>query len=155
MWIILFANAMLQTKTLILLFTKTLVLFTNRKFYFLLCMYGYAAKNKVSSVRCANLQMKIIDGILSLVWHWSLDCLLTKVVTVQLWTCDTISGTNYQNTFPLHLVKLRNRALKFLVHFSLVCLAKYPKAHEKWSQMGKANLGIHFPPSFRHALEAI
>ena len=38
------------------------------------------------------------------------------------------SGTssNRQNPFPLHLVKLRNRALKFLIHFSLVCQAKYP-----------------------------
>ena len=41
-----------------------------------------------------------------------------------------ISIANRQNPFPLHLVKLRNRALKFLVQFSLVCLAKYPKRHE-------------------------
>ena len=37
---------------------------------------------------------------------------------------------NRQNPFALHLVKLRNRALKFLVHFSLVCLAKYSKSQE-------------------------
>ena len=43
----------------------------------------------------------------------------------------TISVPKRQNPFLLHLVKLRNRALKFLVHFSLVCLGKYPKPHEK------------------------
>ena len=53
-----------------------------------------------------------------------------------IWRCSIkvwkkISGTNHQNPFPLYLVKLRNRALKFLVHFSLVCLGKCPKAHEK------------------------
>ena len=42
-----------------------------------------------------------------------------------------ISVANRENPFLLHLVKLRNSALKFLVHFSLVCLGKYPKAHEK------------------------
>ena len=46
-------------------------------------------------------------------------------------TMITLSVANIQNPFPLHLVKLRNRALKFLVLISLVCLAKYPKAHEK------------------------
>ena len=57
------------------------------------------------------------------------------------------SGTNRQNPFPLYLVKLRNRALKFLVHFSLVCLGKYPKAHEKWSQMEKPIWGSISHPS--------
>ena len=42
-----------------------------------------------------------------------------------------ISVANRQNPFPFLLVKLRNGALKFLVYFSLVCLGKYPKAHEK------------------------
>ena len=65
-----------------------------------------------------------------------------------------ISVAKRQNTVPLYLVKLRNRALKFLVHFSLVCLAKYPKPHEKWLPMGQGIWGVHFP-SFRHALEAI
>ena len=50
------------------------------------------------------------------------------------------SVANNQNPFPLYLVKLRNRALKFLVHFSLVCLGKYPKpmkSDHKWkSQSG-------------------
>ena len=44
---------------------------------------------------------------------------------------NAYQGAKRQNTVPLYLVKLRNRALKFLVHFSLVCLAKYPKPHEK------------------------
>ena len=44
---------------------------------------------------------------------------------------EGISVAKRQNPFPLHLVKLRNRAFKFLVHSSLVCLAKYPKPHEK------------------------
>ena len=42
MWIILFANAVLQTKTIILLCTKSLVLFTNGKFYFLQCSLDQA-----------------------------------------------------------------------------------------------------------------
>ena len=58
-----------------------------------------------------------------------------------------ISGTNRQNPFPLYLVKLRNRALKFLVHFSLVCLGKYPKAHEKWYQTEKPIWGSISHPS--------
>ena len=57
-----------------------------------------------------------------------------------------ISVANIQNPFPLHLVKLRNRALKFLVLISLVCLEKYPKAHEKWSQMEKPIWGSIFHP---------
>ena len=63
------------------------------------------------------------------------------------WATYGISGAKRQNTFPLILVKLRNRALKFLVHFSLVCLGKYPKAHEKWSQMEKPIWGSIFHPS--------
>ena len=59
----------------------------------------------------------------------------------------TKSVANRQNPFSLHLVKLRNRALKFLVHFSLVCLGKYPKAHEKWSQMEKPIWGSISHPS--------
>ena len=43
----------------------------------------------------------------------------TEKVTEKAWL-----RRNRQNPFALHLVKLRNRALKFLVHFSLVCLAK-------------------------------
>ena len=58
-----------------------------------------------------------------------------------------ISGTNPQNPFPLYLVKLRNRALKFLVHFSLVCLGKYPKPHEKWLPMGQGIWGSISHPS--------
>ena len=47
----------------------------------------------------------------------------------------------------MHLVKLRKRALKFLAHFSLVCLGKCPKAYEKWSQMEKLIWGYIFHPS--------
>ena len=57
-----------------------------------------------------------------------------------------ISVANRQNPFPFLLVKLRNGALKFLVYFSLVCLGKYPKVHEKWSQMGKPIWGSIFHP---------
>ena len=64
-----------------------------------------------------------------------------------MWTFIFISVANSQNPFSLHLVKLRNRALKFLVHFSLVCLGKCPKAHEKWSQMEKPIWGSIFHPS--------
>ena len=60
---------------------------------------------------------------------------------------DSNSVANRQNPFPLHLVKLRNRALKFLVHFSLVCLAKYPKPHEKWLPMGQGIWGSISHPS--------
>ena len=58
-----------------------------------------------------------------------------------------ISVANIQNPFSVHLVKLRKRALKFLAHFSLVCLGKCPKAHEKWSQMEKLIWGYIFHPS--------
>ena len=58
-----------------------------------------------------------------------------------------ISVANIQNPFSVHLVKLRKRALKFLAHFSLVCLGKCPKAYEKWSQMEKLIWGYIFHPS--------
>ena len=64
-----------------------------------------------------------------------------------MWTFIFISVANSQNPFSLHLVKLRNRALKFLVHFSLVCLGKCPKAYEKWSQIEKRIWGSIFHPS--------
>ena len=52
-----------------------------------------------------------------------------------------MSVANRQNPFPLFLVKLRNRALKFLVHFSLVWLAKYPKPHGSDFQWGRGSGG--------------
>ena len=61
--------------------------------------------------------------------------------------CIFISVANIQNPFSVHLVKLRKRALKFLAHFSLVCLGKCPKAYEKWSQMEKLIWGYIFHPS--------
>ena len=68
----------------------------------------------------------------------------TRMVIISLF----ISVPKRQNPFPLLLVKLRNRALKFLVHFSLVCLvAKYPKRHEKWLPMGQGIWGSIFHPS--------
>ena len=61
-----------------------------------------------------------------------------------------ISVPKRQNLFPFVLVKLRNRALIFLVHFSLVCLGnRIPKPMKMPN--GAGNLGVHFP-SFRHAL---
>ena len=55
--------------------------------------------------------------------------------TVDLGLSMVIQGVNShisteKSTPPPLLV-----ALKFLVHFSLVCQGKHPKAHEKWSQM--------------------
>ena len=42
-----------------------------------------------------------------------------------------ISVPKHQNTVPLLLVKLRYRALKFLVHFNLVLGTKVPQMHSK------------------------
>ena len=88
-----------------------------------------------------------------IVWSQSKCCFtclwsqLDLVVFKNSKNYSTISVANRQNPFPLHLVKLRNRALKFLVHFSLVCLGKCPKAHEKWSQMEKPIWGSISQPS--------
>ena len=59
----------------------------------------------------------------------------------------TISVPKRQNPLPLLLVKLRNRALKFLVHFSLVCLGECPKLHEKWLPIGQGIWGSISHPS--------
>ena len=62
MWIILFANAMLQTKTIILLFT-------NRKFYFLQCIpYSFVA-TKI----CLKL---LIESLKPIIWHFTLQVIL-------------------------------------------------------------------------------
>ena len=56
-------------------------------------------------------------------------------------------STETSKPLPVVLVKMRNRALKFLVHFSLICQAKYPKPHEKWSPMGLGIWGSISHPS--------
>merc|ERR1711994_965697 len=43
------------------------------------------------------------------------------------WTGRYISVPNRQNTVPLHLLKWRYRALKFLVHFSSFLLTNVPQ----------------------------
>ena len=63
--------------------------------------------------------------------HYFKEIMLAFQKNLNKKVCIYISVANIQNPFPLHLVKLRNRALKFLVLISLVCQAKYPKAHEK------------------------
>ena len=58
-----------------------------------------------------------------------------------------ISVPKRQSPFLFILVKMRKRALKFLVHFSLVCLGnRIPKPMKMPN--GAGNLGVHFP-SFR------
>ena len=81
--------------------------------------------------------------------HYSSQCQLDWCnweLAIWVWSWH-ISVANLQNPFSVHLVKLRKRALKFLAHFSLVCLGKCPKAHEKWSQMEKLIWGYIFHPS--------
>ena len=68
----------------------------------------------------------------------SLWSFFTIVVTINTrkkacWSLcgKSISVPNRQNPFPLVLVKLRYRALKFLVHFNLVLGTKVPQMHTK------------------------
>ena len=90
-----------------------------------------------------NLKYNLIASLLQNLKYNLTD----KVVCTILYDYNAISVANLQNPFSVHLVKLRKRALKFLAHFSLVCLGKCPKAHEKWSQMEKLIWGYIFHPS--------
>ena len=83
-------------------------------------------------------------------WRWDGLVMITSITMIENTAPTNMSAPNRQNHFPLLLVKLRNTALKFLVHFSWVsqvCLAKYPKPHEKWLPIGQGIWGSISHPS--------
>ena len=131
MWIILFTNAILQTKTIILLFTNTLVLFTNRKFYFLQC--SLCIRTRTSNLKmllpktkivfyCCKTLREIEYNNRKILHSWPIFC----EEVFPLWQ-------NYQTiiwSWKMEMAAEGPRGWRFF--FRSCTLFKYKRRHEEW-----------------------